>query len=769
LEIILKKYFFLCCLSGLIFGNHYAKTLPNKNHDLCFNSLAKSWDEGIPLGNGMLGALVWQKDSKLRLALDRADLWDLRAAAEVNKSEFKYSWVIDQVNKNNYSVVQKYFDEPYEKEAYPTKIPAAAIEFNFPGIEKVKSVSLSLKNALCLVRWMNGITMSAFVSANKEKGWFLFKGIPDSVEPKISPPQYTSGEKVDWSSLSGPEGNILERLGYSAPKINNGNNKIIYHQEGSEGMSYDVVVKWQNVNKVLVGYWTIRTNRPYVLINSMDEDEKINVDETRFIKNLKLHCDWWKNYWNKSSIKIPDPILEKQYYLDLYKFGCTSRKDAPPITLQAVWTADNNKLPPWKGDFHNDLNTQLSYWPSYCSNHLNEAASFTDWLWKCRETAKNYTKKFFAVDGLNFPGVSTITGEPMGGWIQYSCSPTVSAWLAQHFYLQWRYSMDKKYLEERAYPWIEDVACFLDQIVIKGEDGKRYLPLSSSPEINDNKINAWFKKTTNYDLSLIRWLYHAAAEMAEELKIYKDVAKWNSILNEWPELSIASTSKKLLVAPNYELKFSHRHFSQLMAIHPLGLLNWDESENEREIITSSIIDLEKLGTEWWCGYSYAWLGNIYARAQMGEKAADALKIFSTCFCLKNSFHANGDQTKSGKSNYTYRPFTLEGNFAFASGIQEMLLQSQNGLIKLFPAIPKKWENVSFQKLRAEGAFLISAKIQNSKVRTVKIFSEKGGRARIRNPFNGKFFVNGKEYSNRLTSDNIIVINTIKGANYVLSN
>jgi hypothetical protein len=63
---------------------------------------------------------------------------------------------------------------------------------------------------------------------------------------------------------------------------------------------------------------------------------------------------WWKDFWSKSSVKLPDELIEKQYYLELYKLGSVSRKGAPAITLQAVWTADNGSLPPWKGDFHND-------------------------------------------------------------------------------------------------------------------------------------------------------------------------------------------------------------------------------------------------------------------------------------------------------------------------------------------------------------------------------------------------------------------------------
>ncbi|MBC8180431.1 hypothetical protein H8E88_04835 [candidate division KSB1 bacterium] len=69
---------------------------------------------------------------------------------------------------------------------------------------------------------------------------------------------------------------------------------------------------------------------------------------------------WWNHFWSKSSIDIPDEVLLKQYHLEMYKFASAARKGAPPISLQAVWTADNGKLPPWKGDFHHDINTQSS-------------------------------------------------------------------------------------------------------------------------------------------------------------------------------------------------------------------------------------------------------------------------------------------------------------------------------------------------------------------------------------------------------------------------
>ena len=205
-------------------------------------------------------------------------------------------------------------------------------------------------------------------------------------------------------------------------------------------------------------------------------------------------------------------------------------------------------------------------------------------------------------------------------------------------------------------------------------------------------------------------------------------------LAEMPELALGPKSKKLLVAKNYPLAASHRHFSHLMAIHPLGLIRWENGPEDQAIIKASMADLKNSGTSQWCGYSFSWLSSLAARARDGEKAAKALKIFSTAFCLRNSFHCNGDQSGKGYSNFRYRPFTLEGNFAAAAGLQEMLLQSYSDTIRLFPAVPPDWKDISFKTFRAEGAFLVSAERRDCQTQTVTIISEKGGVCRLENPF-----------------------------------
>jgi alpha-L-fucosidase 2 len=721
----------------------------DSRHDLAFKALARSWDEGIPLGDGLLGALVWQKGKALRLSLDRADLWDLRPVKEFDSPNFHFTWVRDQVLKKDYDPVHEMGDAPYDRDPAPTKIPAGALEFDIAKIGEVESVRLVLSDALCEVRWKNGARLTTFVHATEPVGWFRFEGLPQPLMPALIPPAYAGAAGADKDVVSGK---TLAALGYSPPVISAGDRLARFHQAGWGGMSYDVAVEWRMPDPgALVGVWSVSSRYPRKARESAGQaarfitgaGEPAAADAARaasqalvrtFARDLDSHRRWWKAYWAKAGVELPDPILEKQWYLETYKLGAASRRGAPPITLQAVWTADNGSLPPWKGDFHNDLNTQLSYWPCYSGNHLEEGLAFLDWLWSIKPEAERYTKRYFGVEGLNVPGVCDLEGKPMGGWIQYSLGPTVSAWLAQHFYLHWRYSGDRTFLAERAYPWLKGVAVFLDGISVHGTGGKRRLPLSSSPEINDNRIDAWFPETTNFDLALIRWLYGAAAELAAELRLKDDEARWREILAEWPQLALAEDDGRLLVAPGYPLKESHRHFSHLMAIYPLGFVDRAGGEADRRTIRASLAELDRLGPDGWCGYSYAWLGCLAARAADGEKSVAALRTFAECFCLPNSFHANGDQSQTGKSKFTYRPFTLEGNFAFAAAVQEMLIQSHTGTVRLFPAVPAAWKDAAFDLLRTRGAFLVSARKRRGSVTDVRVVSEKGGLFRLENPF-----------------------------------
>ncbi len=699
--------------------------------DMVFPSLSTTWDEGVPLGNATVGALVWQRDSVLRFSLDRIDLWDLRPTDSISGPNNKFRWVMEQVRKGDYLPVQKKFDWPYDREPAPSKIPGAALEFHTTGFGKVKDVHLYLRNALCRTEWSNGTVLKTFVHASEPIGWFVFENLPDAPAISIVPPQYES--ETSNGTEDPVTGQDLRRLGYRQGNIEKKENCITYHQQGWNGFYYDVNVRWEKKGRKLYGVWSVTSS----MTGQKASSETMDAMKRGVYSDFSSHNSYWKNFWNASSVSVPDSIIQRQYDQEMYRLGSVARKDSYPISLQAIWTADNGKLPPWKGDYHHDLNTQLSYWPVYKGNHLEEGMGYLNTLWNQREVYKKYTRTYFECEGMNIPGVCTLTGEPMGGWIQYSMSPTVSAWLSQHFYLHWKYSADKEFLTDRAYPFVHDVALFLEQITLLDSNGIRKLPISSSPEIFDNSLNAWFRTMTNYDLGLIQFAFRAAEEMAGALGKDEEATHWKELYGQLPDYDLDADGA-LTFAKGFPYNASHRHFSHAMAIHPLGLLDYSQGEKARKIIDATLQKLKDNGPDWWCGYSYSWFANMSARAMKGEDARDALRTFAECFCLTNGFHANGDQSQSGKSKFTYRPFTLEGNFAFAAALQEMLLQSHTGKIHIFPALPNDWKDLSFEKLRAEGAFIGSASLRGGKLAHAEIMAEQGGTLQVINSFGPEY-------------------------------
>jgi alpha-L-fucosidase 2 len=728
-------------LTAIIYLFFFAQTeAQTASHDLIFSSLPKQWDEALPMGNGMTGVLIWEKEGRLRMSLDRADLWDQRPMKGLHRKEFSYDWVYRQVLKKDYAIVQQYFDQPYDNEPAPTKIPGGAIEVQTAAWGDATLAALRIKNAISEIKWTNGVVLKSFVHAMAPIGFFRFENVPDTFQLDLVTPAYQGTVRIKGDPVGGDD---LSRLGYEKGKVTREKSHIIYAQKGWGGFSYEISVRWKKLpGNIVEGVWSISSHERNVVSTDHAKEITLSALKKGFASYYTSHEKWWENFWSKSWIHLPDTALEKQWYLEQYKLGATSRKGAPPISLQAIWTADNGRIPPWKGDFHHDLNTQLSYWPSYSANHLDEAIVYINHLEKNKANYKRYTQRYFNKPGLAVPGVTTLDGTEMGGWIQYALSPTVACWLSQHYYLQWRYSMDSVFLRTKAYPWIKETAIFIENITVADSIGRRNLPISSSPEINDNSIDAWFTENTNYDLSLMKYVAVIAGKLAAELKLTKDMLRWQNLSASFGEHALTKNDE-LMFAPDLPYNQSHRHFSHLMAIHPLGLIKWEDGLKSQTIISNSIAQLDSMGPGNWVGYSYSWQGNLKARAKDGDGALKALQIFARAFCTANSFHVNGDQTKSGYSGFQYRPFTLEGNFAFAAGVQEMLLQSHAGFIEVFPAVPKSWTTVAFKTLRAEGAFLVSAEMKSRQISQVTIKAEKGGSTIVRLRFTDYAISNSK--------------------------
>ena len=667
------------------------------------------WDEAIPLGNGMTGGLLWGEGRVLRLSLDRGDLWDLRTPDLYREPDWNYRTIQRLVRERNQGELVRRFDAPFEEIPYPTKLPGARLELTLEDGRALREFALDLERALGRASWDGGDATVCFSAASPVAMIRVRGG-----RPAIA--------------LVAPAS--LEKLGYEPPRTGDG----WLVQEAALGFSYAVHVATREGGG--------DTEIAVAITSSREGPDPLALARARTAEALargyaaieREHAGGWRGFWSRSSIEIPDERAQRHYDLVQYFYGAASRRGAPPMPLQGVWTADAGTLPPWKGDFHFDLNVQLSYWAYLQSGRFDEGAAYLDFMWGLAPAHREFAKRFFGTGGIVVPGVMALDGQPLAGWSQYSLSPVQGAWVAHGFYLHWRYTADRVFLRERAYPYCRLVAEGLLGLLKPGRDGHLALPLSSSPEIHDNTLAAWMTPMTNYDLALLRWLFGALDEMARELGEGAEGARWRSTLARLATLSRQADGGGFMVSPDEQLAESHRHLSHLMAIHPLGLVSVEGPAEDRRTIAASLDQLAALGTRQWVGYSFAWAAAMEARAGRPDPAWQYLDTYLRAFILRNGFHANGDQTRSGLSNFTYRPFTLEGNFAAAQAVHEMLLQSWGGVVRVFPAVPEAWKDAAFTNLRAEGGFIVSATRRGGAATEVSVSATRDGELRLRDPW-----------------------------------
>ncbi|MBK8506038.1 MAG: hypothetical protein IPL46_29890 [Saprospiraceae bacterium] len=267
--------------------------------------------------NGMIGALVWKKEGKLRLSLDRAELWDLRPMENLQTPEWKYSWVYNQWKKDDYIPVQKRFDEPYDQSPAPSKIPGAALEFDISGLGPIKSVHLFVHDAVCEIQWMSGVSLQTFVHATDAVGWYRFEGLTSPLDVDLIPPAY---QVTDESAAENPAtGQDLRRLGYSQGKVINEGQAMTYNQQGWGDFRYQVHVDQQFQSQVVDGCWSISMfaqGQPVLEARKVvDKNLEVGIEVSR-----NSHLAWWKTFWSKSGIEVPNKVLQKQWYLEQYKF-----------------------------------------------------------------------------------------------------------------------------------------------------------------------------------------------------------------------------------------------------------------------------------------------------------------------------------------------------------------------------------------------------------------------------------------------------------------
>ena len=740
--------------SSLTAHSQPAPRLPGPELNLRLTAPIKTWDEAIPLGNGTMGVLLWGETNLLRLSLDRGDLWDERPSKRFTEVRDKFNWRTMQelVASNRMAEFNDIFDSNYDYNGPPTKLPAGRVEITLDPSQTVEAFELNLATAEGIVKLPGGNEARAFVNAADPKHPVALLRIP--------------GPPLVDVRLKSPDS--VKKLGYPPARKGESDGLRWFEQQAADGFAYAICAAWKRVGNDTLLAVTVATRAEGKIPQAVAQRRVEEALKAGYAKLLAGHAKWWSDFWSHSRVNVPEPHILQHYYLVRYLSGSASRRGAPPMPLQGVWSADAGSLPPWKGDYHNDLNTQMTYIAYRTAGDNDDGLCFLDYLWDRLPTFRQFAKDFYGAPGAAVPGVMSLAGQPLGGWGQYSLSPTMGAWNAHLFYLHWRHTGDDQFLRTRAYPFCREIGECLRALLNPDTNGVLVLPLSSSPEIFDNSRRAFLKPNSNYDLASLKMLFLALGEMASATGDKQASADWLAFAKRLGDFHMKADGT-LLLDESTPLPGSHRHLSNLMPLHPFNLITADGGERDRQIIAASLKDWDSKGTSGWCGYSFSWMACLRARVGDAEAALRNLDIYARAFILRNGFHANGDQTKSGFSSMTYRPFTLEGNFLAMEAVHEMLLQSWSaepggapnsssarvelgdsrrtevrrstaaadfGPIRIFPATPWRWHDASFEDLRAEGGHRVSARRENNATTWFRIVAGSDGPVRIRDNFLG---------------------------------
>lgn len=528
------------------------------------------WDEGIPLGNGEMGALVFGSAKKLTVSLDRGDIWDKSGSPE-NTPGFCYANLVKWAKSGDRKAIYKTFDLPYQRPT-PTKLPCGRLELFVQGdrVPQDCCFALDLKTAVCT--FTNGdFRLAAFVHAAQGVGMLKTEGAP--VKIRLVRPKF--GKRTKYSafferfSRRAAVSNKLKNVKYPEPVLKHPLVQDVcvqlFIQPLNDGSAFGVAVGERQTACGQEFAFYAYSGRGEALENILTE-KVTDALRKGYDALFPSHRAWWRAYNARSEICVPDDYIQSRYNMGNYLLGSASRKGNFPMPLQGLWTAcDDQYLPPWKGDYHHDLNTELTYLSFLKANRLEQGECFLDYLASLTERGRDFARDFYDADGICLPAVMDIDGYALGGWPMYSLSPTNQLWLCQSFERCYAYTGDKEFLRKTAYPFIEQSARCILSLLQEDAEGFYVLPVSSSPEIHDNTQKSFLTPNSNYDQALLLYTFSCLARLADVLGKADDRRLWEATLQKLRPLAV-NAAHVLRLSPDEDLRESHRHQSHAMAI-----------------------------------------------------------------------------------------------------------------------------------------------------------------------------------------------------------
>jgi alpha-L-fucosidase 2 len=712
-------------------------------HDMVFDKMPSKWEEAPFFANGFIGSMVYADTlagNKIKIQVFRTDVQDHRG---------------DTSGWTPYSrprLLIGYFLITLKGKIISSHMRQHLYTADLTGDVRTSEGSISLHH---YVSAENDLIFTEITTGGNEKYTLNWQPAEAKSTRKIFFPTTETviplyanayGEKYKqilkvYQPNPQPELKKIKDISISIQNLLAGGQHVVAWKEDSISVNKSIVVM------------TVKQSYP----GKSAQIEAVNLiaetNKDAFDKSYKQHTIWWSAFYKRSFVSIPDKKLEGFYWLQIYKLGCANGANGPIMDTSGPWFQDT----PWPYITW-DLNVQLCYWALNTSNHLDIARSLPNSLNKYQQNLINNVKP--VEWRKNAAYLALATAQDLIGSAdddkRYENLHANLPWVMHNVWLMYRYSMDKDFLRTRCYPLLKRSINYYLHIITKEQDGKYHIPLGYSPEYPAiNKGKAGETKDANIDIALLKWGLQALMESSEILHTDAEERNhWKNILNNLTNFQTDENGFK--IGDDMPYTVSHRHYSHLLMIYPLYLVNTEQGNN-KELIERSLIHWvgNPKGLQ---GYSYTGASSISAAMGNGDQALDYLKGLDK-FLLPNGLYK-----ESGPC--------FETPLSGAQAIQDMLLQSWGNKIRIFPAVPGEWKDIVFHKWLAEGAFEVSARLTKGKTDFIMIKSLAGSpctfTTTIKNPtgFIGKSKVELKLVSKSTYNINLkrgqIVLVTAKG-------